>query len=114
STPHRPAVPCEIWYCCETIGQSWRSPSPSALGSSWPPRRPSGPVSRLYREGSSAFTDVNTLLEQHARRRPDKIFIESPDQGTRITFGELEALTRRFANFLASEGVRAGDRISLL
>jgi long-chain acyl-CoA synthetase len=65
-------------------------------------------------QGSSAFTDVNTLLEQHARRRPDKIFIESPDQGARITFGELEALTRRFANFLASEGVRAGDRISLL
>ena len=64
--------------------------------------------------GSSAFTDVNTLLEQHARRRPDKIFIESPDQGARITFGELEALTRRFANSLASEGVRAGDRISLL
>jgi len=63
---------------------------------------------------ASAFTDVNTLLEQHARRRPDKICIESPDQGARITFGELEALTRRFANFLASEGVRAGDRISLL
>jgi len=63
---------------------------------------------------ASAFTDVNTLLEQHARRRPDKIFIESPDRGTRITFGELEALTRRFANFLASEGVCAGDRISLL
>src|SRR5206468_374006 len=56
----------------------------------------------------------NTLLEQHARRRPNKIFIESPDQGSRITFGEFEALTRRFASFLASEGVRAGDRISLL
>ena len=65
-------------------------------------------------QSSGAFTDVNTLLEQHARRRPEKVFIESPDQGARISFGEIEALTRRFANFLASEGVRAGDRISLL
>jgi long-chain acyl-CoA synthetase len=65
-------------------------------------------------QGSTAYTDPNTLLEQHARRRPDKIYIESIDQRSRITFGEFEALTRRFANFLASERVRAGDRISLL
>jgi long-chain acyl-CoA synthetase len=64
--------------------------------------------------GSNAYTDPNTLLEEHARRRPDKTFIESPDQGSRITFGEFEALTRRFANVLASEGVRHGDRISIL
>lgn len=64
--------------------------------------------------GSNAYTDVNTLLEQHARRDPDKIFIESPDQGARIAFGEFEALTRRFANLLAAEGVSAGDRISVL
>src|SRR5438093_7594989 len=65
-------------------------------------------------QGSNAYTDVNTLLEQHAGRRPDKIVVESPDQDARITYGEIEALTRRFANFLADEGVRPGDRISLL
>ena len=64
--------------------------------------------------GSSAYTDPNTLLQVHARRRPHKVFIESPDQGSRITFGEFEALTRRFANFLAGEGVGRGDRISVL
>jgi len=64
--------------------------------------------------GSNAYTDVNTLLEEHARRRANKIFIESPDQGSRITFGEFEALTRRFANFLAAEGVTLGDRVSVL
>ena len=64
--------------------------------------------------GSNAYTDVNTLLEEHARRRANKIFIESPDQGSRITFGEFEALTRRFANVLAAEGVAFGDRISVL
>ena len=63
---------------------------------------------------SSAYTDINTLLEEHARRRPAKVFVESPDQDARITFGEVETLTRRFANFLAAEGVGRGDRISLL
>ena len=65
-------------------------------------------------QGSGAYTDFNTLLEQHARRRPDKTFIEIPDEGSRITFGAFEALTRRFANLLASQGIRADDRISLL
>jgi acyl-coenzyme A synthetase/AMP-(fatty) acid ligase len=64
--------------------------------------------------GSRAFTDPNTRLLHHARERPHKVFIESPDQGARITFGEFEALSRRFANFLAGDGVRRGDRISIL
>jgi acyl-coenzyme A synthetase/AMP-(fatty) acid ligase len=64
--------------------------------------------------GSTAYTDVATLLEEHARRRPEKIFIASPDQGSRITFGEFEGLTRRFVAFLARRGIRRGDRISLL
>jgi acyl-CoA synthetase (AMP-forming)/AMP-acid ligase II len=51
---------------------------------------------------TNAFIDPNTRLEAHARERPRKVFIESPDQGTRISFGEFEALTRRFANFLAA------------
>jgi len=71
----------------------------------------SHPVNDL---GSSAYTDPNTLFESHARHRPGKVFIESPDQDSRITFGEFEALTRRFVNFLRSEGVRVGDRISVL
>jgi long-chain acyl-CoA synthetase len=64
--------------------------------------------------GSTAYVDPNTLLEQHARRHPDKVFIATPDQGARITFGKFEALTRRFVGFLAGEGVRQGDRISVL
>jgi acyl-coenzyme A synthetase/AMP-(fatty) acid ligase len=66
------------------------------------------------RSVAGAYTDVNTLLEEHARRRADKIFVESPDQGSRITFSEFEELTRRFVNFLAGEGIGRGDRISLL
>lgn len=37
--------------------------------------------------GSTAYTDPSTLLEAHARRRPAKVFVESPDQRARITFG---------------------------
>jgi long-chain acyl-CoA synthetase len=65
-------------------------------------------------QSSDAYTDINTLLERHASQRADKVFVESPDQDARITFGELEALSRRFANFLAAHDVRAGDRISLI
>src|SRR2546425_315841 len=54
------------------------------------------PVTSTATPGSTAYTDVNTLLEAHARRRRDKVFIASPDQGSHITFGEFEALTRRF------------------
>ncbi|HEY7366027.1 MAG TPA: class I adenylate-forming enzyme family protein [Methylomirabilota bacterium] len=64
--------------------------------------------------GSIAYTDPNTLLEAHGRLRPGKVFIESPDQQARITFGEFEALTRRFVNFLGARGVRPGDRVSVL
>src|SRR2546426_11004032 len=46
-------------------------------------------------QGSTAYTDPNTLLEQHARRRRDKIYIESIDHRSRITFGEFQALTPR-------------------
>jgi acyl-coenzyme A synthetase/AMP-(fatty) acid ligase len=64
--------------------------------------------------GSTAYTDVNTLLEGHARRHGARTFVESPDQDTRITFGDFEALSRRFANLLAAEGVGPRDRISIL
>jgi len=64
--------------------------------------------------GFGAYVDFNTLLEEHARRRPHKIFIVSPDQRSSITFGEFETLTRCLAHVLAAEGVRAGDRVSIL
>ncbi|PYM14083.1 MAG: hypothetical protein DMD81_19070 [Candidatus Rokuibacteriota bacterium] len=63
---------------------------------------------------SGAYTDPNTLLLEHARLRADKVFIHSPDQSSRITFGEFDRLTRRFANFLSAAGVSTGDRISVL
>jgi len=62
----------------------------------------------------TAYTDPGTLIEDHARQRPGKVFIESLDQGSRVTFSQFAALTRRFASFLAESGVGRGDRISVL
>jgi acyl-coenzyme A synthetase/AMP-(fatty) acid ligase len=61
-----------------------------------------------------AFTDFNTLLSERGRSLPDRVAIESPDQGTRITFGELDRLTNRLAHFLRGRGVKPGDRVSVL
>ena len=63
---------------------------------------------------SDTYVAPISLIERHARQRPGKVFIESPDQGSRVTFGEFAALTRRFASLLAERGVRPGDRISVL
>jgi len=63
---------------------------------------------------SDTYVDFNRLIAEHARRRPDTIAIESPDQGSRTTFGELDQVTTRLAHFLAARGVKAGDRVSLL
>ncbi len=61
-----------------------------------------------------AFTDFNTLLGERGRSVPDRVAIESPDQGRRLTFGELDRLTNRVAHFLRRRGVKPGDRVSLL
>ena len=53
-------------------------------------------------------------LEDNARRFPDKIFIESVDQGRRITHGAFARLTARIADFLRARGIGAGDRVALL
>ena len=63
---------------------------------------------------SDTYVDFNRLIAEHARRRPDRIAIESPDQGSRITFAELDRATTQLGHFLASRGVGPGDRVSLL
>ena len=63
---------------------------------------------------SDTHVDFNRLIAEHARRQPDRVAIESPDQGSRITYGELNRVTAQLAHFLADRGVRAGDRVSLL
>jgi long-chain acyl-CoA synthetase len=57
---------------------------------------------------------VQSYLAAHAKAQPDKVFIESIDQGKAITYRQFDLLTNQFAQLLKSRGVRANDRIVLL
>ena len=63
---------------------------------------------------AAAFKDVNALLNEHARRHPDKTFIESIQQGTRISFAQADRVCNQIGHFLNARGVRASDHIAIL
>jgi long-chain acyl-CoA synthetase len=54
---------------------------------------------------------VHEFLSASAARTPDAIALIEP--GGRITYGELDALTNRFARLLVERGVAPGDRVLL-
>ncbi len=60
------------------------------------------------------YTDVSSLLAQHSRQFPTRVFIESIHQGTRITFAEACRVCDRLAHFLKARGLRANDRVAVL
>ncbi len=64
--------------------------------------------------GAGAYTDVNTLLNENARRFSQKTFIESIHQGKCLSFDELNRACNRVAHFLKDQGIRANDRITIL
>ncbi|WP_405835440.1 type I polyketide synthase [Streptomyces sp. NBC_01518] len=57
------------------------------------------------------ITPLPVILRENAVRFPDKIAFE--DDRHAVTYGELEARTRRLAGHLAGLGVRRGDRVAL-
>jgi acyl-coenzyme A synthetase/AMP-(fatty) acid ligase len=57
---------------------------------------------------------VAAVLAGHARERGDHVYLETIDPPRRLTFGQLDALTRRLGRLLAARGVRAEDRVSVL
>lgn len=61
----------------------------------------------------TVFTDLNTILSDKAARLGDKVYIESVDQGKRITFDELNRVTNRLGHFLRARGLGVNDRVSL-
>lgn len=60
------------------------------------------------------FTDFNTIVSEKARHLPDKVCVESVDQGKRITFDQLNRVTNQLARFLRAQGITANDRVSIL
>ncbi|MFD8726209.1 AMP-binding protein, partial [Streptomyces sp. NPDC059629] len=57
------------------------------------------------------ITPLPAILRENAVRFPDKIAFE--DDRRAVTYGELDARTRRLAGHLAGLGVRRGDRVAL-
>jgi long-chain acyl-CoA synthetase len=57
------------------------------------------------------MTNLATLLDDTARRHPDRTAIVLGD--VRMTYGEVERAANRVANLLVSHGVRPGDRVAL-
>ncbi|WP_320065551.1 type I polyketide synthase [Micromonospora sp. RTGN7] len=51
------------------------------------------------------------VLRENAARFPDKVAFE--DDRRAVTYGDLEARTRRLAGHLASLGIRPGDRVAI-
>nr|MDO8076091.1 AMP-binding protein [Candidatus Freyarchaeota archaeon] len=73
----------------------------------WPhpslPREPVYPLGKI---------PLHEYLEKHAERNPSKDYLIY--YGKRITYGEMDELSNRFANYLIENGVGKGDRVALI
>jgi long-chain acyl-CoA synthetase len=56
--------------------------------------------------------NLASIVEQHARRRPDRLAVVF--DGTRLTYGALNAWANQIAGGLAASGFGPGDNIALL
>ena len=54
------------------------------------------------------------VLARRARTHGDKTFLDVPDSGVRLTYGEVHGLSKRIANGLASDGHAPGDRVVIM
>jgi long-chain acyl-CoA synthetase len=59
-----------------------------------------------------ATVNLASVIEQHARRRPDRIAVVFG--GTRLTYAALNAWANRIAGGLAASGIGPGDHVGLL
>jgi len=62
----------------------------------------------------STYTSWHSFSETHARQRPEKVFIESLDQGRRITFREMNEWCSKVANFLKQRNLTKHDKVTLI
>jgi acyl-coenzyme A synthetase/AMP-(fatty) acid ligase len=60
------------------------------------------------------YRDVDAVLTDAARRHGDRVFVESINEGARLTFAELDAASNRVAHLLAERGIQRNDRVSVL
>ncbi len=91
----------------------------TAVGRSVPGMDPAlaedvGPFHARYRaEGHWDGARLGAMVEHHARLKPDAEAVVDFEGARRMTFGELDRVTNRFAHFLAASGVEQGDIIAV-
>jgi acyl-coenzyme A synthetase/AMP-(fatty) acid ligase len=62
----------------------------------------------------TAAKSFHRVLADHARMRPDNVFVHGIEQDKSLTFRALYALSNRFAHFLEEHDLGANDRVLLL
>ncbi|WP_028653020.1 long-chain-fatty-acid--CoA ligase [Nocardioides halotolerans] len=57
--------------------------------------------------------NLATLLEDSARKYPEREAIVFPATGRRMTYAEVDAVANMVANFLVGKGIQPGDKVAL-
>ena len=57
---------------------------------------------------------VRAWVDRRAAETPDATYLIAPETGRRLSFGGLQAASRRLATYLAQRGAKPGERIALL
>jgi len=65
-------------------------------------------------EPITPYRDFHGILQEKGQRLGSKVYIHSVDQGSRITFEQMNRRCNQVANFLRDQGVTKEDRISLI
>ena len=60
------------------------------------------------------YKDWSVIIEEHGRKLANKVFIESLDQGKRITYGQMNDYCNRVAGFLREKRTKVNDRVTLI
>ncbi len=76
-------------------------------------------MTRVYEQLPPTFPDrrdwsVPTILRERARTHADAVYLDVPDAGVRMTFGETLASAERIATALLAAGGKAGDRVLIM
>lgn len=62
----------------------------------------------------STYISWHAISERNARLHPERVFIESIDQGNRITFREMNEWCSKVANFLKQQNITKHDKVTLI
>lgn len=57
---------------------------------------------------------VRYYVDLHAQQRPDKTFLIAPEPGLTVSYAQLQADSRRLADFLYGQGLAKGDKVSFM